>query len=289
MLKKNRSGRMALALLVLLGAGGGFPLMADSSGEIRIQGANLDKASEVTLDGVAVPFKVTPEGAILVTLSQKPQEGARLVILTPGGRVEQRIKAAQPKAPEDPPLHLSRVSPRSGPAAGGTEVVLEGTGFRRKERALQVLAGGVPVPTVAVNGDGRLTLKLPPHEGGVVDLEVQAKDGSLARLENAFEYVAAPKILGISPDQGPVAGGTRVVIRGSGFALQGELGLRFGKAPVEQILTRSGDALEVILPANTEGPVDLVLTNPDGQTTTLPQGFGYLPAPVIRSLDLSSS
>lgn len=287
MKKKTRLAAMQLSLWLmatLLSAHG----EAASPIELKIHGTNLASATEVTLDGSAVPFSVIDDETLVLKLNGAPAKSARVVVLTPGGRVEQVLTLPSTPPALDPPLQLTEVMPLSGPQSGGSALVILGQGFKRHTRDLKVFFGGIQATDVAVNSEGRLTVTTPPHEGGTVDLEIKAGDGAVATLKQGFRYLPAPTLTGLTPSEGSYAGGTRVVIRGLALAKDGDLQIYFGRAPVKEIVSRSETAIEVVAPANIEGPVDLILTNPDGQTAMLPRAFTYLAAPTIRALDLEA-
>ena len=258
--------------------------LAANTMDVTVRGAHL---GTVTLDGVEVPFKALDDGALVLTLSPPPTGAPKLVVTTPGGQVEHvlTLPSAQP-IPESP-LRLSELTPSFGPQTGGSALVILGGGFKRSPRELKVFLGGVQALDVGINSDGRMTVTSPPHGEGRVDLEVRAVDGSVATLKEAFLYVQGPKLSAITPAEGPVAGGSRVVIRGKGFATEGVLGVRFGRAEVKEIGARTAETLEVLVPPFIEGSADVVVTNPDGQSATLPLAFKYLAAPVIRNLDVT--
>lgn len=85
-------------------------------------------------------------------------------------------------------LTVSKVSPSSGPQAGGTEVTITGKGF---DKAPTVTFGGKAPTDVKVAADGTsLTAKTPAVDApGPVDVEVKNPDGKKASLAGGFTYV----------------------------------------------------------------------------------------------------
>lgn len=83
------------------------------------------------------------------------------------------------------------------------------------------------------------------------------------------------ELAGISPSSGSVDGGTRVSLRGGGF--QPGVTVRIGNEPCEPLELVSAGSLTCLTGSNglVEGAVDVVLTNPDGQSAMLPRGYGY--------------
>jgi hypothetical protein len=115
-----------------------------------------------------------------------------------------------------PPPRITGISVATGPASGGTSVVITGTGFTG---ATDVRFGGVAATGFTVDGDTSITATSPPTTAGTVDVAVVNAGGASAPGDaDLFTFVAAPVLAAISPDRGPVTGGTAVTIGGSGFA-----------------------------------------------------------------------
>jgi len=74
----------------------------------------------------------------------------------------------------------------------------------------------------------------------------------------------------ILPNQGPAAGGTAVVIRGSGF--QSGATITFA-SQVANTTYVDGNTLKVTVPGLPAGPVQVKVTNPDGTSYTVDAGF----------------
>jgi hypothetical protein len=84
-----------------------------------------------------------------------------------------------------------------------------------------------------------------------------------------------PTVSPVTPASGPVAGDTRVVITGTGFA--SGVAVKFGDVPAV-VTASTNTTIEAVTPASLSGPgvVDVEITNPDGQTLKLSQGYTYL-------------
>ena len=85
----------------------------------------------------------------------------------------------------------------------------------------------------------------------------------------------APSISEIAPNSGPTVGGTPVTIIGTGF-IDGAT-VTFDSAPAT-VLDVQPTAIMVLTPPHAAGPVDVVVTNSDGQSATLADGFNYFSA-----------
>jgi hypothetical protein len=76
-----------------------------------------------------------------------------------------------------------------------------------------------------------------------------------------------------SPSSGPSSGGQTVILSGSGF-LTG-LSVTFGGAQATVVRVLSSAKILVTTPAHTAGTVNVVVTNPNGQSATLVGGYTY--------------
>ena len=77
------------------------------------------------------------------------------------------------------------VSPRSGPAAGGTLLEIVGDGFTE---GTTVSIGGAPATSVTVLDATRLGAVTPPRTDGLVEVEVGVPGFAVERLWFAFIY-----------------------------------------------------------------------------------------------------
>ncbi len=105
--------------------------------------------------------------------------------------------------------------------------------------------------------------------------------GGAAAAPNMSEFFGAatntaPKIDALSATSGPVSGGTAVTISGSGFATGATV--TFGGTPAGAIVVGS-TTINTTTPSHASGPVNIVVTNPGGQSGTLTNGYVYAAAP----------
>jgi hypothetical protein len=86
------------------------------------------------------------------------------------------------------------------------------------------------------------------------------------------------KLEKIEPSSGPLEGGTKAVISGTGLAASAVESVRFGDEPTEQISAgaNSGNSLDVTVPkAATSGPVPVVVVLKTGDSVEVPGGYTY--------------
>lgn len=86
---------------------------------------------------------------------------------------------------------IASISPRAGPAEGGTSVVITGTNFTG---ATEVNFGGEPVFSFVVNSATQITASTAPHAQGTVDVEVVTPGGG-ATAPGAFTFDAPVELL----------------------------------------------------------------------------------------------
>lgn len=189
-------------------------------------------------------------------------------------------------ADESPPGY---VSPVFGPAAGGTSVTISGSGFTG---ATAVSFGGVAVTAFTISTDTQIAATTPAHDAGAASVSVTRADGTTAVVGGYFFLPAAtvvtPTVTSINPTTGSTAGHTPVVINGSGF--QSDAHVTFGGTQATEVHVLADAIVIAMTPAHDAGPVDVVVTNRNGQSGTLSNGFTYAtpapaPAPTITSID----
>ena len=111
-----------------------------------------------------------------------------------------------------------------GPASGGSSVTITGTGFTG---ATAVSFGGAAAAGFAVGSDSSITAATPVTGAGTVKVTVTTAGGTnLPDANDQFTFVAAPVVDTVSPNSGPITGGTSVAIAGTGFT--GATAVSFG-------------------------------------------------------------
>ncbi len=146
---------------------------------------------------------------------------------------------------------VTSVSPSSGPTAGGTSVVISGTGFTG---ATEVDFGtGASVPFTVVS-DGEITTTSPPGSSLVSIRVITPAGESALSFHDVFTYANAPTITELFPSTGPTAGGTAVSITGSGFT--GATSVTFGGVAASNVTVVSNTQLTVTAPPGSAWPGD---------------------------------
>lgn len=85
----------------------------------------------------------------------------------------------------------------------------------------------------------------------------------------------APAIRSVSPNQGTGGGGTPVIVTGVNFIPGGTV--KFGTTPATSVtVAADGSSLVAVAPQHAGGVVNVIVTNPDGQSASLQNAFTYL-------------
>jgi hypothetical protein len=174
---------------------------------------------------------------------------------------------------------VSAISPTGGTVAGGTAVTLTGTGF---VSGATVTIGGTAATGVVFVSSTSLTATTPAHAPGVVNVVVTNPDTQTATGASLFTYSVAPTVSATAPTGGPLAGGTAVTISGTGFIAGATVTI--GGTAATSVVFGSATSLTATTPAHAAGPVDIVVTNPDGQTGTGTSLFTYAGAPTVSAI-----
>jgi hypothetical protein len=173
-----------------------------------------------------------------------------------------------------PELKILQVLPPRGSSAGGTTVLLTGSGFLHDfaasgNAALKLTTlkvGGNAVIDAQIIDDGTLELRTPPGVTGSASISIQNPNGHVA-CNGCFTYFDDLVVTALAPKSGPLEGGNEVVLTGQGFTADAEV--LFGGQSSPQVTYVSAKQLKVLVPrgAQTADPVDVVVYNKNGSNT----------------------
>ena len=266
-----------------------FPTVGHISGglTVAVSGQGFVAGAKVYVGSVQSPSVTVPAGNVLtfVTPSVATAGIASIVVENPDGKSGTLANAFTLVAGafEKPPPKVTALTPDHGPFAGGTVLAVYGQNF---QPGLTMLFGGKPAKVHLVD-PGLVTVTTPSGFIGKVDVTALNPDGQSGSLPGAFTYLSPvdppPNLLGITPKSGPESGGTAVILTGSKFT-GGGVGF-VGYRPVSSwTVLNSAIATGTTVPG-TPGTKDVVITNGDGQSSTLVGGWDYVGAPHIDSFD----
>jgi IPT/TIG domain-containing protein len=178
---------------------------------------------------------------------------------------------------------VSSIAPTSGPATGGTAVTITGDHFGKATQVLFGSAGpAVHFEIVNVKTIVAISPATPNPLGGPVDVTVVSGiDPSPSVTADVFTYPAwqAPVVRNISPQVGPVSGGTVVTLHGDHLAGVSAVTFDATPAPTFQILNDT-----TILVTTPPGPTGLVRVRVTSVGGSSDGSFAYLPPPTVVSI-----
>lgn len=204
------------------------------------------------------------------SISYKDYAGAQRSKAIPNGTVKVKLPAPVITSVTDPTGHPN----------GGNEVVIAGDKF---VQGAKVYFGAKEATSVTYVDSQTLRAVVPAGSQGTVTVKVVNPDNQSATAQ--YQYIANPEVSSYTPATGPIEGNTLVVFNGNYF-LSGA-SVKFGDQ-AGAVVTQRSNYMTVKTPAVTEaGVVDIVITNPDGSSLTIPQGFTYT-APEIPKLEITS-
>lgn len=195
----------------------------------------------------------------------------------------QAVDADKKKKPSRP--EVWKVRPSSGSVEGGTEIILRGKYFTGTRK---VMFDRVPATEFEVLSDKQLRVVSPPHAEGLFRIWVTTKRGrAKAGAFDGFRYIddtvppppppLAPTITAISPNRGPIGGGTTVTITGTNFTADAVV--MFGDRAGTSVTVNSATSITVktpSFPGILGGNVDVrVTTSVDTTPNTAADNFRY--------------
>jgi hypothetical protein len=249
---------------------------AHTNTAVTITGANFVSGATVTFDGTDCLNVVVVNAETITCTTPSHAEGMVTVTVTNPDAQKGSLSFTF-----DPPMGptLTGLNPTSGTVSGGTRVTITGA---RIAAGATVTFAGLPAITTSVIDSTRISVTTPPHAEGAVDVVVSnGTDGSgnplTATLTKAYTYVVAPgdspSITSITPNAGPVEGGTHVTILGNQFVTGASVA--FGPSPAPSITVLDTQTILAVTPPGSPGPTDVIVSNPNSRSATLLGGFTY--------------
>jgi hypothetical protein len=234
---------------------------------VTIAGTNLANATLVQFGNTAGTINNDTSSQISVT---NPAESAGTVtvsVTTAGGTATTSFTYAAIPV-------ITSISPSAGPVAGGTTVTITGTGLGN---ATLVQFEGL-LGTILTDSANQMTVSSPADSTGSVNITVTTAGGTSATSSNdLFNYVPAPTVSSVSPDAGPLDGGTTVTITGTNL---NNASVDFGLTPAT-ILDDLNGQIVVADPAGMAGATNVTVTTAGG---TASDPFTYVAPPTVTGV-----
>ncbi len=220
---------------------------------VTISGSDFSGASAVRFGATAAAsFTVSASGTI-AAVSPPGSGTVNITVITPRGESAVTSGDEFRYVPPIPPV-IKKVSPSRGSAAGGTSVMITGTGLG----SATVVRFGTVAITEFARSSQSITVVAPPGTAGTAPITVISPNGTSGVSSKTRFIYEGPVVSSLSPGSGPSAGETRVTIIGSGFAVgSGATTFKFGKKPAGTSECASTSMCSVPSPAGKAGTVDV--------------------------------
>ncbi len=254
--------------------------------KVLLSGKGFVAGATVTIGAQMVATTFVDSTLLFVTVPANPAGMVDVTVTNPDGQrstLMNGLTYANIMLGNSPTV--TSITPMAGPTTGGTIALVVGTNFTQGAR---VLFGANSATRVTVMSATRLSCQTPPGMAGLTDLTVVNPDGQSAQLLQGFRYVDRstlgnpPQLVSVTPSNGVATGGTQTVLTGSGFQ-QGML-VFFGGFSASASNRMTDFIATATTPGGPSGQVDVAVTNPDGLSAVLTNGFSYTPLPTVASI-----
>lgn len=264
---------------------------------ITIVGANFLAGATVSVGGINCPTTSVTSTSIVCTTGAHAAGSVSVVVTNPDSQAATKSAGyVYQGAPGLISVALQAVptlNPPSGSIAGGTNVIISGSGF---VAGATVTFGGVACTNVAVLSSSSIFCKTPvsplapPQTGAVAVVVTNADMQSSPSLPNAFTYKLAPTISSVTVPPltvvaGSVAGGTIVNINGANFDTTASVSIG-GIACT--VTSATATLLTCQTGGHAGGLVDVVVTNSDLQSATAISAYTYQTAPTVSNVSYNA-
>ena len=242
---------------------------------VKIKGTGFLSGSTVKI-GTTTPTsvdRISETEISAVTAAESTVGEDEVIVKDAGGESNKTIKFKYIELPT-----VTGVAPAKGPTTGGTEIVLTGTGFTS---ASTVKVGGVAATGVSFKSATELKAKTPAGSVGSDEVVVSNEAGA-STTNGTFEYETPPAVTSVSPEEGPLAGGTAIVIKGTGFETSGET-VKIGSVTATVTEAKATEIKATTGVATSAGTDEVVVTEPKGTSTGGPF-FTYIAPAKVTSI-----
>ncbi|MFF7943511.1 beta strand repeat-containing protein [Nocardia gamkensis] len=229
---------------------------------ITITGTNLTAATAVTF-GASPATSFTVNSSTQITAVAPPGSGTVQVTVTTPGGTSNGVSYTYLPVPT-----LTSITPGSGPAAGGTTVILTGTNLTG---TTAVTFGATAATSFTVNSSTQITA-IAPASSGTVQVTATTAGGTSNGVP--YTYVPAPALTSVTPNSGPAAGGTTVTLTGTG--LSAATSVRFGATATSFTVVSATQITAVASPGS--GTVQVTVITPGGTSNGVPYTYAGVPS-----------
>jgi len=257
-------------------------------------GVNPDGGTQIEIEGTHFPAKHILQvliGGKEATEVSIDNTGTKISAKAPAGTGEADVKVSnlinseelshtlQAAFTYNLPLKASKIEPDSGRLDGGTPITITGEGFIEP---ISMEIGGKNASGIVWVSSKQITAITPKSEqDGKVDVLITNGDGQ-KDSSLKFTYNPMPIIISVDPEEGRLDGGDRITVSGENF--MDKPTVEIGDKRAEDVEFISSNEIKATTPSGKEGTYDVIVTNPDGQSTKKPGKYTYNPKPKITNI-----
>lgn len=181
---------------------------------VTLTGTNFSPPLLVKFGAIQAPVLTQSTTSVTVTSPPAAVGPVAVTVTNSDGQVSNSLAYTYQAGPLAP--SVSTVSPVSGSSLGGLTVSIAGSNFSASPSNPRVKFGD-QFAEVLIASETLIVATLPAHSPGVVAVTVTNPDTLAGTLPSAFNYLAAPVLLSVSPDSGSTSGGERIELTGMSF------------------------------------------------------------------------
>ncbi len=242
--------------------------MISGGDAVQLFGENFQEGATVTIDDITVAIVeyISPT-ELSITLPEDTFGTVEIVLTNPDGQSVSFNIEVEAKIPA--PI-LGSVTSESGIITEGTMVQLIGENF---QDGASVTVWGIEISDVEYISPTELSITLPEDTFGTVEIVLTNPDGQSVSFNIEVEArIPAPILDSVTSESGIISEGTIVQLLGQNF--QEGASVTVGGIEILDVKYVSPTEITFTIPASTVGNVEIVLTNPDGQSGKI--AFSYV-------------
>ena len=250
---------------------------------VTITGTGLTGTTSLNFGATpATAYTIDSDIQITATTPAHDVGDVKVTLTTPGGT---STTTPGSRYSYRPAPTLTGLSPDEGPTTGGTQVTITGTGFTD---ATRVSFSGIDATSYTIDSDTQVTAVAPAHAPGATHVRVRTPGGNHRhRTADIYTYRAEPTITALSRQAGPLAGGGRVIITGTGLGDTTAVDF-FGATPTTTYTVISPRRVTATIPPSPTGAETtrhVTITTPRGATpNTIADTYTWRAAPTVTNV-----
>ena len=237
---------------------------------VKIKGKGFVSPATVKIGSAATAVTVVSETEITATTAATAAGAQEVIVSDAGGSSTGGVKYTYVAVPT-----VSSIEPTQGPTAGSTAVKIKGKGFV----APATVKIGSAATAVTVVSETEITATTAATAAGAQEVIVSDAGGSSTGGVK-YTYVAVPTVESISPNQGPIAGGTSVTIKGKGFLAGSTVTIGSAATAVTVV---SETEITATTAATAAGAQEVIVSDAGGTSTGGPK-YTYVAVPSVESM-----